>query len=384
MLNPRVLALNKSATLKITAATKKLIKEGEDVVNLAAGEPDFDTPQQIKEAAKQAINEGFTKYTPSTGTPELKNAIAQKLIKENGLSVDASNIIVTAGAKYAIFIGIFTLVQPDDEVIMPCPYWVSYPEIVKLAGAKSYFLETKAENDFKINPQDLEKAITPKTKVLILNYPNNPTGTTYSKKELEQIYEIAKKKNIFVLSDEIYESLVYDNTAHLSFASIPGAEKLTLTVNGFSKAFSMTGWRVGYLVGPKKIISAASKIIDHTTSCLTSISQKAALAAFELNQWRLKARAEFENRRNLLWEGLNSCDKIKVIKPKGTFYMFCDITETGLSSFDFANKLLESQRVSCIPASAFGKEGFVRLSFSTNTEQLSKGVDRIKKFISTL
>ena len=384
MINPRILSLNKSATLKITALTKKLINEGEDVVNFAAGEPDFDTPEFIKENAKKAIDSGFTKYTPSTGTPELKAAIVTKLNKENKLNVLAENIIVTAGAKYAIFSALFTLIDAGDEVIIPSPYWVSYPEIVKLTGGKSIFLKTNRDNNFKIDPQDLKNIITEKTKLLVLNYPCNPTGSTYTRQELEKIAEVVKEKNIFVLSDEIYETLLYDGREHISFGSLAGVNNLTITINGFSKAYSMTGWRIGYLVASKEIIDATSKIIDHTTSCTSSISQKGAQVALGLGDWCKKIRSEFENRRNLLWEGLSICDKIVPIKPEGTFYMFCDISKTGLSSFDFANKLLESQKVSCIPASAFGKEGFVRLSFATSSEQILKGIDRIKRFISTL
>jgi len=241
MINCRVSSLNKSATLKITALTKRLIKEGKDVINFAAGEPDFDTPDYIKEAAIKAIKEGFTKYTPSAGTSELREQIAKKLRDDNGLEFSGDNVIVTAGAKYALFAAILTLMNLDDEAIIPAPYWVSYPEMVNLAAGQSKFLFTSQENNFKIKIQDLEKAITPKTKVLFLNYPNNPSGAVYSYSELNAIYDLIRNKNIFVISDEIYEALTYDDHKHISFASIGDVRKFTVTINGFSKAFSMTG-----------------------------------------------------------------------------------------------------------------------------------------------
>lgn len=373
-----------SSTLKITALAKKLKSEGRDVVNLAAGEPDFDTPQFIKDAAKKAIDDGFTKYTPSSGTLVLREAIARKLELENKIPCTSNNIIVTTGAKYAIFAAIFTLIGKNDEVIIPCPYWVSYPEMVKLSGGKIKYLRTLAKNNFKIKASDLERAITAKTKLLILNYPANPTGITYDFNELQSIYEIAKKKKIFVLSDEIYEKLIYDGRAHHSFAAFKEADSFTLTVNGFSKSFSMTGWRIGYLVAAQEIIIQASKLIDHTTSCVSSISQAAACAAFKNSGWQAQMRADFEEKRNLLWEGLRECPKISAQQSSGTFYMFCDITKTGLTSTQFASQLLEKYQVCVIPADSFGAEGYVRLSFAASVEEIKKGIQRIKKFLSEL
>ena len=383
-MNPQVALLNKSATLKITALTKKLIKEGKDVVNFAAGEPDFDTPDFVKEGGIEAINQGFTKYTPSVGYPELRAAIADKLNRDNKLNVSSNNIIVTTGAKYAIYVSLLALVDRDDEVIMSLPYWVSYPEMVKLTLGKSVFLKTEESNNFKIDPQTLRETITPRTKVLILNYPNNPTGITYTYKELKEIYDIVKEKNIFVISDEIYETLIYDDKEHISFASFPGADKYTITINGFSKSCSMTGWRIGYLAASEEIVSVISKIIDHTTSCTSSITQRAALAALNDKDWQKKNKLEFQKRRDVLYQGLSDCDKVNPIKTEGTFYMFCDIRKTGLSSFDFSTRLLEEHLVSCIPASPFGMEGFVRISFSTGLDQILKGLDRINKFVKTL
>lgn len=352
------------------------------MVNFAAGEPDFDTPEPVKDAAIAAINSGFTKYTPSAGIPQLKEAIADKLTGDNGLKLSAENIIVTAGAKYALFTAIFTILTPGDEVIIPSPYWVSYPQIARLAGAKVNFLDCPESDNFKIDPSRLEKAITAKTKLLILNYPSNPTGVTYSSSELKAFYEVVRDKNIFVISDEIYESLVYDDLKHTSFASFPGAGDFTVTINGFSKAYSMTGWRVGYLAGPGGLIAQSAKIIDHTTSCVCSIAQHAAIEALKDKDWQKKACLQFQNRRNSLWEGLSGLEKIKPFKSQGTFYMFCDIRGTGLSSLEFSTRLLQEKLVSCIPANAFGKEGFVRLSFSTSAEQIKKGIIRIKEFIN--
>jgi len=383
MINPHVTALNKSATLKITALTKKLIAEGKDVVNFAAGEPDFDTPEFIKTAAKAAIDSGFTKYTPSCGLPQLRQAIASKLSQENNIPTKPEEVIVTSGAKYAIYVALTTLVQAGDEVIIPSPHWVSYPEMVELCSAKAKFLPSTS-GDFKIDPSKLKEAISAKTKVLILNYPNNPTGITYTKQELAAIYEAIKDANIFVISDEIYEVLSYDSNVHSSFAAQAGAQSRTITINGFSKTFSMTGWRLGYLAGPAEIINQASKIIDHTTSCASAISQKGALSALEDKQWPKKVKQIFEERRNILWEGLNSYAELKPVKPQGTFYLFCDIRPSGLGSFDFASKLLEKYLVSCIPADPFGSPGFLRISFATSKEQIEKGIERIGQFLKEL
>lgn len=384
MINPRVNSLTKSTTLKITALTKKLKKEGKDVVNFAAGEPDFDTPDFAKTAAKKAIDDGFTKYTPSAGIPELREAIAKKFQDENGIKYEPSEIIVTSGAKYAIFVALCALVGKDEEVIIPSPYWVSYPQMVKMTEGKAKFLSTKVENNFKIDANQLKDALTSKTKVLILNYPSNPTGITYNDDELTAIHNAIKDHNVVVISDEIYEKLIYDGRKHTSFASLKGASDLTVTINGFSKAFAMTGWRAGYLAARQQIIDQVSKIIDHTTSCICSISQRAALAAIQDKDWQSKLKKEFENRRDLLYAGLVKEEKVSPFKSEGTFYMFCDIRNTGLSSFDFSSKLLQEQLVSCIPADAFGAEGFVRFSFATSVTQIEKGIERIKNFLKNL
>ncbi len=376
--------MSSSSTLKITALTKKLKKEGKDVVNFAAGEPDFDTPQFIKEKAKLAIDQGLTKYTPSAGTIELREAICRKLKEENNIPCEASNIIVTSGAKYSIFAAMVAFLDKGDEVLIPAPFWVSYPEMAKLCGAKIKIIKTKPKDGFKLNAGLLSRAISKKTKLLILNYPSNPTGAAYSYEELKAIYDVVKDKNIIVVSDEIYEILTYDGARHTSFASVGDAHKFTVTINGFSKSFSMTGWRLGYLEAASNFVEAISKVIDHTTSCASSVSQAAGLAAIQDKEWPKTMRVEFESRRNMLYGGLSSLKKIKPFKPNGTFYMFCDIKKSGLSSVDFSSTLLDRHLVSTIPADSFGAEGFIRLSFATSMQDIEKGIKRIGEFASTL
>ena len=384
MINHRVSALKGSSTLKSTALTNKLKKEGKDVVNFTAGEPDFDTPDFVKAAAKDAIDKGLTKYTPSAGYLDLRQAIAKKLQTENGLTYADGDIIVTTGAKYAIYIGLVTVLCEGDEVLLPAPYWVSYPEMVNLCGAKVKLICTEPQNNFRIDLKVLEKSITPKTKLLILNYPSNPTGNTYSKKELEAIAAIVDKHDLYVLSDEIYEKLLYDGQKHVSFAGLPKMHARTLTVNGFSKSAAMTGWRLGYLAGPTEIMIQACKVVDHTTSCACSISQRAGLAAFSDTGWQKAMNQEFEKRRNVLYQGLSGLEKLIPFKPQGAFYMFCDISKTGLKSEEFCSKLLADQLVSCIPADSFGAEGYIRLSFATSMADIEKGITRIKKFLNSL
>lgn len=382
-INPQLLSLTNSATLKLTALTKQLKGQGKDVVNFTAGEPDFDTPDFIKEAAKKAIDEGFTKYTPASGEVALREQIAGRLKTQN-IETDKNRVIVTSGAKFAVYAALLAMAAEGDEILIPVPYWVSYPEMVKLTPASLKFIELFQENGFKLTPEILKKSITPKTKALILNYPNNPTGITYTKQELEDIALVIKEHGIFVISDEIYEALVYDKRTHTSFASLDAVSELTLTVSGFSKSFSMTGWRIGYLTAAQNIVDQIAKLIAHTTSCACSISQAAALAAFEDKSWEKQIREKFEARRDLTYNLLKQNPKIKPFKSEGTFYMFCDIQETGLSSFDFCSRLLEEELVSCMPSEPFGKDGFIRLSFSTGIEQINKGIDRINKFVHKL
>jgi len=382
----RIKKINPSQTLAITSKAKKLKAEGRDIVSFAAGEPDLDTPDFIKDAAIEAIKNGFTKYTPATGTPELKKSICEKFKRDNGITYDPGQIVVSCGAKHSIFNILAALVNRQDEVLIPLPYWVSYPEMVNLCEGKPRFINTDAKNNFKLTPAELERHITNKTKLLILNSPSNPTGCVYSLKELEAIAKICVAKKIFVISDEIYEKLIYDNLKHISIASL-GSDiyDFTITVNGMSKSYSMTGWRIGYLGGPKDIVEAISKIQDHTTSNPASISQKAAIAALNAPEgFCQKSCAEFQKRRDYLFDGLKKIEKLSYITPRGAFYVFCDISKTGLSSSVFAERLLEEVSVAIIPGEGFGRDDYIRISFATNIEQIEKGINRIKEWINKL
>lgn len=375
-----------SLTLEITARAKKLKQEGFDVINFAAGEPDFDTPDFIKDAAIEAIEQGFTKYTPTSGIAELKSAISKKFLNENQLNYAPSQIVVSCGAKHSIFNLIQVLCEAGDEVIIPSPFWVSYPEMVKLSGAAPVILKTNPQDNFKINPSALQKTITKITKLLILNSPSNPAGIIYSREELEKIAEVCVQGQILVISDEIYEHLIYDGKKHESIASLgKKIYDLTVSVNGLSKAFSMTGWRIGYFGATEEIAQAVTKFQDHSTSNPTSISQKAALAALEnKNDWQEKMRREFESRRNLMLSCLDRIPNLSYIKPDGAFYVFCDISKTGLDSNAFAKKLLEEEKVALIPGDGFGFDNFVRLSFSTSQEKIKQGIERIEKWLKQL
>jgi len=382
----RLAKINASSTLAITAKAKRLKSEGHDVVNFAAGEPDFDTPDFIKDAAITAIKSGFTKYTPTTGIPELKKAICAKLEKDNSLQYSPSQIVVSCGAKHSIFNSLFALLDKGDEVIIPSPYWVSYPEMVNLCEGRAVFIKTLPQNDFKITVKELEKHISPNTKVIILNSPSNPTGCVYSQEELKQISQICVAKKIFLISDEIYEKLIYDNQRHVSIASFgKDIYNLTITINGLSKSHSMTGWRIGYLAGPADIAEAVSKLQDHSTSNPSSISQKAALAALNTSdEFSNQMNAEFQKRRDYAVERLSKIKKIEFTKPKGAFYIFCDISKFKLDSSTFANRLLDETFVSVIPGIGFGRDEYIRISFATNIEQIGKGIDRLGAWLDKL
>lgn len=380
----RLKKIKPSATLTITSKAKKLKSEGHDVINFAAGEPDFDTPDFIKEAACEAIKSGFTKYTPTTGIPELKKLICEKFKKDNSLDYTPEQIVVSCGAKHSIFNTLFALVNPGEEVIIPCPYWVSYPEMVNLCEGTPRFVRTLLENNFKLTIRDLERQINAKTKLLILNSPCNPTGCVYNLDELKEIAKICVKKKIFVLSDEIYEKLIYDNLKHISIASLnKDIYALTITVNGLSKSYSMTGWRIGYLGGPQDIVEAISKLQDHSTSNPASISQKAAFRALSVpNDFPRKICQEFWKRRDYLVCRLGELKKISYVTPQGAFYIFCDISKTGLDSLTLANRLLEEAKVALIPGEGFGRDDYIRISFATSMEQLEKGMDRIEEWLN--
>lgn len=382
----RLKKINSSPTLAITSKAKKLKSEGYDIVNFAAGEPDFDTPDFIKEAAIAAIRSGFTKYTPTTGTAELKKLICQKFKKDNSLEYSPDQIIVSCGAKHSIYNALMVLLNHSDEVLIPLPYWVSYPEMVNLCEATPRFIKTAASNNFKITVKDLSKHITPKTKVLIINSPSNPTGSVYNREELLGIAKICVDKNIFVISDEIYEKIIFDGSKHESIASFnKDIYDLTITVNGLSKSHSMTGWRIGYLGAPGDIALAISNLQDHSTSNPNSIAQKAAEGALSApDDFSHKLCQEFAKRRDYLAERIKGIKELDFCLPSGAFYMFCNISKTGLDSMTFAKRLLDEEYVSLIPGSPFGLDNYVRISFATSLDQLQEGMDRIQKWIAKL
>ncbi|TRZ95141.1 pyridoxal phosphate-dependent aminotransferase [bacterium] len=382
----RLSKINPSSTLVITAKAKKLKSEGRDIVNFAAGEPDFDTPDFIKDAAVEAIKSGFTKYTPSTGIPELKKLISDKFKRDNSLDYPPNQIVVSCGAKHSIYNTLMVLANRGDEVLIPSPYWVSYPEMVNLCEAKPVFIKTSPKNNFKIRADELKAYIGLRTKLLILNSPSNPAGSVYTLNELKEIAEICAREKIYVISDEIYEKLIYDNCAHISIASInEDIRQLTVTINGLSKSYSMTGWRIGYLCASREITEAISKLQDHSTSNPASISQKAAVAALgTADDFSRKVCAEFQKRRNYAISRLKNIKKIEPVIPKGAFYIFCDIAKTGMDSVAIANRLLEEASVSLVPGEGFGWNNYVRISFATGIEQLEKGFNRIQEWVKKL
>lgn len=385
-LSSRVETLTPSLTLAIDSKAKAMKAEGIDVCGFGAGEPDFDTPEHIKAAAQAAIETGFTKYTPSSGIPELRQAIAEKFKADNGLDYKPSQIIVSNGAKQSCYNAIMAVCDPGDEVIIPAPYWLSYPEMVRLAGAEPVIVPTTEENDWKITAEQFEEAMSPKTKMIILNTPGNPTGSVYTKEELRALSEVAAEEDIYILSDEIYEKLVYDGTEHVSIASLtPEAYDLTITVNGFSKAYAMTGWRLGYLAAPEPIAKAIDSMQSHSTSNPCSFAQKGALAAIKGDQQCIvDMREEFNLRREYMYGRLSSISGITAVKPLGAFYVLANISALGLNSTNFADRLLSKANVAVVPGVAFGDDRTVRLSYATSLDVIKKGLDRIEEFAKTL
>jgi len=387
-LSTRVKQLAPSPTLAITAKANELKKQGIDIVGLGAGEPDFNTPQHIIDAAVKAMQEGKTKYTPAAGIIELKEAVCKKLKDDNGLEYKPNQIMIGNGAKHVLYNIFQAILNPGDEVIVPIPYWVSYPEQVSLAGGVPVFVEGKEELEFKITPQQLEEAITDKTQALIITSPSNPTGSVYTREELKALSEVCIKKGILMVSDEIYEKLVYDGVEHVSVASLsPEAYKHTIVVNGMSKPYSMTGWRIGYAAGSQEIIAAMTNLSSHSTSNPTTFAQYGALEALQGTQEPLEMmRKEFEKRRNRVVELLNEIEGIHCIKPKGAFYVFANVSEAvkkgGYADTDeWAKALLEEEFVAVVPGSGFGAPNHMRISYATSMEQLEKGIQRIKKFV---
>jgi len=382
-LSERIVQIKPSPTLTITARAKQLKKEGKDVVSFGAGEPDFDTPFFIKDAGRKAIKEGFTKYTPSTGIPELKEAICKKFKMDNGLTYDPSQIVVNCGAKHTLFSIFQVLLNEGDEVLIPSPYWVSYPEMVKLAGGIPVVLETAQDKSFKADCDMIRSKLSPKTKALVLNSPSNPAGVVYTKDELSKIAALLKEKSIYLISDEIYEKIIYEGE-HVSPASLDkDIYGLTITVNGVSKAFSMTGWRIGYLAGPVELVKAIGRLQDHSTSNPSSISQKAALVALSDRRAGIHIERmvkEFKKRRDYMIERLSSINGFSPFTPEGAFYVFCNIKDTGLPSLELAKTLLEDKLVAVIPGAGFGFGDYIRLSFATSLKDIKKGLDRIEEW----
>ena len=382
----RVSELTPSLTLAIDSKAKALRAEGVDVFSFGAGEPDFDTPEHIKAAAIEALNAGFTKYTPSSGMPELRAAISEKFKRDNGIDYKPSDIIVSNGAKQSCFNAILAVCGEGDEVIIPAPYWLSYPDMVRLAGAEPIIVQTTQENDWKMTPQQFEEAMSPRTKMVIINSPGNPTGSVYTKEELRALVEVAAEEEIVILSDEIYESLTYDGAEHVSIASLtPEARDLTITVNGFSKAYAMTGWRLGYLGAPEKIAKAIDSMQSHSTSGPCSFAQKGGLAALTGSQQCVAdMREEFNIRREYMFERLSAIHNVSAVKPKGAFYMLADISKLGMTSTNFADRLLSKANVAVVPGIAFGDDRVVRLSYATGLDVIKPGLDRFEDFCKTL
>jgi aspartate aminotransferase len=378
----RTSLLTPSVTLSITSKAKAMKDEGIDVCAFAAGEPDFDTPEHIKAAAISALEAGFTKYTPNAGIPELRNAISEKLRNDNGLIYEPNQITVSNGGKQACFNAILATCGEGDEVIIPSPYWLSYPEMVRLAGATPVFVPTKEENGYKMTVEEFENAMTPRTKLVIINSPGNPTGTMYTRDELAAILQVCEDEEILIMSDEIYEKLIYDDNEHVSIGSLSEeARNLVITVNGFSKCYSMTGWRLGYTAAPLEIAKAIDSLQSHTTSNVCSFAQKGALAALKGDQQPIQdMREEFDMRRGYMYDRLVKIPKISVVKPTGAFYILANISRTGLNSTNFSESLLSKANVAVVPGIAFGDDRTIRFSYACGLDVIKNGLDRFEDF----
>jgi aspartate aminotransferase len=378
-----------SPTLAIDAKAKAMMAAGEDVCSFAAGEPDFDTPDFIKDAAIAALKAGKTKYAPTPGIQPLREAVAERYAAEYGYQVAPAQVVVSPGGKYSCYLGILATCNPGDEVIIPAPYWVSYPEMVKLAGATPKFVLCDDRAGFKLTPALLEAAITPKTKMLVLNSPSNPTGAIYTRAELAALADLCVKHNLYVLADEMYEHLIYDGHAPVNFAMLGAeVEKRTITVAGFSKSYSMTGWRLGTLVAPAPIAKACAELQSQMTSNATTFAQFGALAALKEKDKAVAAlaamKSAFDRRRKYLHAELNRIPGVTCLLAGGAFYLFPNISSFGLKDIDFCARLLEAEKVAAVPGSAFGAEGYLRLSYAASDETLRKGVERLTRFCASL
>ncbi len=385
MLSERIDILSESITIAVTTLAQELRAQGKDILSFSAGEPDFDTPQVIKDSAIAAINNGFTKYTAVDGIPELKAAVSAKLKRDNGLDYAPNQIIVSNGAKHSLFNLFQVTINEGDEVIIPSPYWVTYPELVKYSGGKVVEIETDDTSGFKITPEQLKNAITPKTKMLILTTPSNPTGSVYSKEELEALADVLKGTSVLVASDEMYEKLVYDGEFTSAAAISEDMYNRTITINGLSKSVAMTGWRFGYLAAKDtELIKAMKKLQSQSTSNICSITQKAAITGLDgsADKEIEMMRQAFASRRDEAVKLLNEIDGISVVKPDGAFYLFVNIKDIEKDSLKFSKALLEETGVAVVPGLGFGTDGYFRFSFATDIESIRKGIQRIKDFIS--
>jgi aspartate aminotransferase len=381
----RAASLTPSITLAVDAKAKQMKAAGIDVIGFGAGEPDFATPRHITDAAIKALNEGFTKYTPSSGIPELRLAAADKFKHDNGLNYKPSQIIISCGGKHSCCNVILATCDPGDEVIIPAPYWLSYPEMARLAEAKPVIIETTDKSEFKITPEQLRAAITPRSRLFILNSPSNPTGSLYTPAEIKALGDICVEKGVLIMSDEIYEKLVYDGAEHASVAAFSQRHyDQTIIVHGLAKAYSMTGWRIGLTAAPEPIARAIDAIQSHSTSNPTSFAQKGAVAALNGPQDHLAVwLAEFARRRAYAWGRLNKIPGISCVNAKGAFYLFPNISKTGLKSMDFCARLLETEKVAAVPGVAFGADDYVRISYATGMADIEKGLERIERFVKT-
>lgn len=382
----RVAKVKESITLTISARAKAMKAEGIDVCSFSAGEPDFDTPIHVKEAAKKALDEGKTKYGAVVGEIKLREAIAKKLREDNQLNYQPENIIVTNGGKHSLYNLMMALIEPGDEVIIPAPYWLSYPEMVTLAGGKSVIVPTSALHHYKITPAQLKSAITPQTKLFVLNSPANPTGAVYTPAEIKALAQVIIDHDILVVSDEIYEKILYDGVTHLSIGAVnEEIFKRTIISNGFAKAYSMTGWRLGYVAAPVEIIKAMVKIQGHSTSNVCTFAQYGGISALESSQECLRTMLQaFGARREVMYNKIKAIPHVSAPRPDGAFYLFVDISATGLNSLDFCQKLLQEEQVATIPGIAFGEDKCIRFSYATDMATIEKGLDKFARFVDQL
>jgi len=386
----RVLEFNSNLKKIKPSGIRKLfdLAQGKkDLVSFGIGEPDFVTPFHIREAAKKALDEGYTRYTPNLGFPEFREALANKLKQKNKISVTPDEVLVTSGGTDALFFAFYTLINPEDEIIIPDPGFVTYESQVYLTGGTPVHLPLRGENNFHPDLEELKNCITPKTKAILLNSPSNPTGATFKKEELLAITEIAKEKDLFIISDELYEDIVYDSRKHISIASLPGMKEKTISIFGFSKSYAMTGWRLAYLSAPPNIVKEIAKLLQNSSVCANSIAQRAGLAAIQGSQDCVKEMfTAYNERRNVLITGLNEINGLSCYAPEGTFYAFVNIKDTGMTSEELSTYLLEKCKVVTVPGTAFGAqgEGYIRLSFATSLEDIKEGIKRIKKGIERI